>query len=48
LDYQHFLGKAEAQRLWEEFLVAQGESVPEGQRSLVADNALHRQLLQLA
>jgi hypothetical protein len=40
--------QVEAQRLWEEFLAAQGESVPEGERSLVANDDLHRQLLQLA
>ena len=40
--------QVEGQRLWEEFLAAQGESVPEGERSLVANDDLHQQLLQLA
>jgi Putative amidoligase enzyme len=35
-------------RLWEEFLRAQGEQVPEGDRSLVASDELHERLLQLA
>ena len=38
----------EAQRLWEDFLRAQGEQVPEGERSLVANDELHRQLMELA
>ena len=38
----------EAQRLWEEFLAAQGSDVPEGERSLSTNDELHRQLLQLA
>jgi hypothetical protein len=37
-----------AQRLWEEFLRAQGESVPEGERSLATDDQLHEQLQRLA
>ena len=40
--------QAEGQRLWEEFLTAQGSEVPEGERSLAANDELHRQLLQLA
>ena len=40
--------QAGAQRLWEDFLAAQGSDVPEGERSLVANDDLHRQLLQLA
>ncbi|MHB8589790.1 MAG: amidoligase family protein [Candidatus Dormibacteraceae bacterium] len=40
--------QAGAQRLWEDFLAAQGSEVPEGERSLVANDELHRQLLQLA
>src|SRR5215469_2994295 len=35
-------------RLWEEFLRAQGEQVPEGERSLVASDEVHERLLQLA
>ena len=38
----------EAQRLWEEFLRVQGEEVPEGDRSLLANDDLHRQLQRLA
>jgi hypothetical protein len=38
----------EAQQLWEEFLRARGEQVPEGERSLVANDELHRQLMELA
>src|SRR5215472_10148545 len=38
----------EAQRLWEEFLRAQGDVVPEGDRSLVANDALHERLMELA
>ncbi|MFI5284412.1 MAG: amidoligase family protein [Candidatus Dormibacterales bacterium] len=37
-----------AQGLWQEFLRTQGEDVPEGERSLVADDDLHRQLQRLA
>ena len=37
-----------AQRLWQEFLRTQGEEVPEGERSLVTDDQLHRQLQRLA
>jgi len=37
-----------AQQLWEEFLRVQGEAVPEGDRSLVANDALHRLLKRLA
>ena len=40
--------QAEAQRLWEQFLQAQGSEVPEGERSLTNNDELHRQLLQLA
>jgi len=40
--------QAEAQLLWERFLEAQGSDVPEGERSLVANDELHRQLLHLA
>ncbi len=38
----------EAQRLWEEFLRTQGEAVPEGDRSLVANDELHERLMELA
>ncbi len=38
----------EAQRLWEEFLRFQGQQLPEGDRSLVTNDALHRQLKRLA
>jgi hypothetical protein len=38
----------EAQRLWEEFLRVQGEEVPDGDRSLLANDDLHRQLQRLA
>jgi hypothetical protein len=38
----------EAQQLWEEFLRAQGEQVPEGERSLVANDELHQRLMALA
>jgi hypothetical protein len=38
----------QAQRLWEEFLRLQGQEVPEGERSLVANEALHLQLKRLA
>jgi hypothetical protein len=37
-----------ALQLWEEFLRSQGEDVPEGERSRVADEDLHRQLRRLA
>ncbi len=40
--------QAAAQQLWEEFLRFQGEEIPEGERSLVANEALHRQLKRLA
>src|SRR5712692_793929 len=40
--------QAEAQRLWEQFLEAQGAEVPEGERSLTTNDELHRQLLHLA
>jgi hypothetical protein len=38
----------QAQQLWEEFLRLQGQEVPEGERSLAANEALHRQLKRLA
>ena len=38
----------QAQGLWEEFLRSQGEEVPDGERSLVADDHLHQQLKRLA
>ena len=38
----------EAQRLWEEFLRAQGQAVPESDRSLVANDELHERLMELA
>jgi hypothetical protein len=38
----------QAQRLWEEFLRLQGQEVPEGERSLAANEDLHRQLKRLA
>ena len=38
----------EAQRLWDEFLRQQCEAVPEGERSLVENEPLHRQLQQMA
>ncbi len=38
----------QAQLLWEEFLRLQGQEVPEGERSLTANEALHRQLKRLA
>ena len=38
----------QAQELWEEFLRVQGEEVPEGDRSLLANDDLHRQLQRLA
>src|ERR1700736_4606755 len=37
-----------AQQLWDEFLRLQGEDVPEGERSLVTNEALHRELKRLA
>ena len=40
--------QAEAQRLWDQFLQAQGSEVPEGERSLTNNDDLHRQLLHLA
>ena len=39
---------AAAQQLWDQFLAAQGQQVPEGERSLDANDELHRQLLLLA
>jgi hypothetical protein len=38
----------EDQQLWDEFLRLQGHDIPEGERSLVANEALHRKLKQLA
>src|SRR2546428_6999171 len=38
----------QAQQLWDEFLRLQGQDVPEGERSLVTDEALHRELKRLA
>jgi hypothetical protein len=38
----------EAGRLWNEFLRLEEGQVPEGERSLVANDELHRQLLELA
>src|SRR6202165_5039032 len=38
----------QAQRLWDEFLRLQGQDVPEGERSLVTNEALHRELKRLA
>ena len=38
----------EAQRLWDEFLRTQDEAVPEGDRSLVANDELHQRLMELA
>jgi hypothetical protein len=40
--------QADAQRLWDEFLAAQGADVPEGERSLATNDLLHQQLLRLA
>lgn len=40
--------QAEAQRLWEEFLAAQGSAIPEGDRSLTDNDELHEQLMRLA
>ena len=40
--------QAEAQYLWEQFLTSQGESVPEGERSLANNDRLHEQMLSLA
>jgi hypothetical protein len=40
--------QAEAHRLWEEFLAAQGSAVPEGERSLADNDELHEQLMRLA
>src|SRR5579864_2590001 len=39
---------SEAQLLWDEFLRTQGQGVPEGERSLVANDELHQQLRRLA
>jgi hypothetical protein len=38
----------QAQQLWDEFLRLQGQDIPEGERSLVANEALHRELKRLA
>jgi hypothetical protein len=38
----------QAQQLWAEFLRRQGQEIPEGERSLVANEALHQQLKRLA
>lgn len=38
----------QAQILWDEFLRTQGQEVPEGERSLVANDELHKQLRRLA
>ncbi len=38
----------QAQILWDEFLRTQGQEVPEGERSLVANDELHEQLRRLA
>ena len=38
----------QAQQLWQEFLRSQGEELPEGERSLAADDNLHQQLQRLA
>ena len=40
--------QAAAQQLWEQFLAAQGQDVPEGERALATNDNLHRQLLELA
>src|ERR1700724_2869254 len=37
-----------SQQLWDEFLRLQGQDVPEGERSLVTNEALHRDLKRLA
>src|SRR6202521_5381114 len=37
-----------SQELWDEFLRLQGQDVPEGERSLVTNEALHRELKRLA
>jgi hypothetical protein len=37
-----------SQQLWDEFLRLQGQDVPEGGRSLVTNEALHRELKRLA
>src|SRR6202048_674065 len=37
-----------SQQLWDEFLRLQGQDVPEGERSLVTTEALHRELKRLA
>src|ERR1700694_846660 len=37
-----------SQQLWDEFLRLQGQDVPEGERSLVTNEALHRELKRLA
>src|SRR5437016_11214832 len=38
----------QAQQLWDEFLRLQGQDVPEGERSLVTNESLHRELKRLA
>jgi hypothetical protein len=38
----------QAQQLWDEFLRLQGQDVPEGERSLVTNDTLHRELKRLA
>ena len=38
----------QAQQLWDDFLRLQGHDVPEGERSLVTNDALHRDLKRLA
>src|SRR6266566_3892668 len=38
----------QAQQLWDEFLRLQGQDVPEGERSLVTNETLHRELKRLA
>lgn len=40
--------QAAAQQLWEQFLAAQGQELPEGDRALDTNDELHRQLLDLA
>src|SRR5438132_8504962 len=38
----------QAQQLWDEFLRLRGQDVPEGERSLVTNETLHRELKRLA
>ena len=38
----------QSQRMWEEFLRTQGEDIPEGDRSLSANDEMHQQLQRLA